>query len=188
MKFGSEIDFGDIFASGLLALLLNGFVVVGGLWLGLMIGEAGMAAGDLAATGSPDLDWLLGPFDGSKTGIFFWMLTGVLGLGAAWFKFSRLDSGGGIRWGIFIGLVAAAWLAIRSHKLDSGWLPVTAAWGTWAITLTMIGTALWFMRQWQMNRWATEMAMLQAENAARRAELTEKFGTDNPGPEPLEPL
>ena len=33
----------------------------------------------------------------------------------------------------------------------------------------MMITGLWFLRQWQMNRWAAEIAMLKAENATRRA-------------------
>jgi hypothetical protein len=187
MKFGSEIDFGDIFASGLMALLLNGFVLVGGLWLGLMIGQAGMAAGDLVESGSLDLDWMRGPFGSSKLAIFFWMLTGVLGLGAAWFKYSRLDGGSGIRWGIFTGVIAALSLGMYTHQNDPEWLPASAAWGTGAITLGMLGTALWFMRQWQMNRWATELLELQIENAERRRELEEGSGTESTGPEPLDP-
>jgi hypothetical protein len=67
------------------------------------------------------------------------------------------------------------------------WLPITVALVSCLVLIGMIGTALWFLRQWQINRWANEMAVLQAENAVRRAELTEKFGTGNPGPEPLDP-
>ncbi len=49
----------------------------------------------------------------------------------------------------------------------------------------MMGTGLWFLRQWQMNRWAGEIAALKAENAMRRAELEEKFGTKSAGADEL---
>lgn len=41
-----------------------------------------------------------------------------------------------------------------------------------------------FGRQWQMNRWAAEIALLKAENAARR----QARSNDAPPEEPLDPL
>ncbi len=174
MKFGSEIDFADIFTSGLLGLVLNVLVFMTALWLGLMIGGAAMAAADLVEGGSLDLDWLAGPFRSSRSATFFWMLFGVLGLAGSYFKFSRLDSGGGILWGFLNGAIGALclWFQLSRHSVDV--LPKCAAWAVWAISLGMIGTALWFLRQWQMNRWATELIALETENAIHRAEMEQE--------------
>ena len=50
----------------------------------------------------------------------------------------------------------------------------------------MMATGLWFFHQWQINRWAGEIAMLKAENAMRRAELEREFGTKSAGADELE--
>jgi hypothetical protein len=47
--------------------------------------------------------------------------------------------------------------------------------------VVMMATALWFFRQWQLNRWIIELEKLKAENAMRRAQLKEEFGTDSAG-------
>ncbi|WP_035611651.1 hypothetical protein [Haloferula sp. BvORR071] len=177
MKFGSEIDFGDIFASGLLSLVLAVFVLFAALWLGVTIGEGALAAGDLAEDGKIDRDWLLHFFSDTRSAILTWCLPGTLGMAATLFKFGRLDGGGSIRWGIITSLISLLWVAAWVSKLDNSWQAATAAWGTCITLLAMSFTGLWFLRHWQMNRWAVEIAMLQAENAARRIELEEEFGT-----------
>ena len=175
MKSGSEIDFADIFANGIGNLLLSFLVLLGALWVGHFAGELSVIAGGLADgyLRSPLLSLLSHPYEAILT----WILPGLMGLGAVWLKFGRLDGSGGILWGILVGLIALGRVGFEVERLDA-WLPITVAHATCVVLIGMICTGLWFLRQWQVNRWATEMAMLQAENAARRSQLEEEFGTE----------
>ena len=178
---GSEIDFADAFASGLGAVVLRGFLAIAALWLGFTMGEAALVAGDLAEDFKLDRRWLIGRFESAYMLILVWGFPGALGVAALWFHFVRLDGGGRILWGIFNGLLALAWVGLQVELLDSGWLPTSAALTTCVIEIGMVGTALWFLRQWQMNRWAGELLAVQMENEMRRRELNEKFGTHHAG-------
>ncbi len=49
--------------------------------------------------------------------------------------------------------------------------PLVAVWFSYLVTITAVLSAVAFVVVWRRNRWAGEIAMLQAENAQRRAEL-----------------
>ncbi|WP_367870110.1 hypothetical protein [Luteolibacter sp. Populi] len=187
MKFGSEIDFSDMLASGLGALILWVFVFFAAFWLGTTTGAAALAAGDLAEDGILNRDWFGGLFSKPREAILLWGLPGALGLAAFWLHFARLGGGGAIRWAVATGMFALIWVAMWVSRLDSGWFPATVAWTTCVLGIGMMATGLWFLRQWQTNRWAGELAMIRSENAARRMELKEEFGTDSAGADEMGP-
>jgi hypothetical protein len=70
-------------------------------------------------------------------------------------------------------------------EFNGEWLPITVAWITCAVLIVMMGTGVWFLHQWQINRWAGEIAAPKAENAMRRAELEREFGTKSAGADEL---
>jgi hypothetical protein len=63
-----------------------------------------------------------------------------------------------------VTLAMTVLISLYLNKSDLGWI----------IGLILLGMVTWstvWLRHWRRNRWAVEMAMLQAENAQRRAEL-----------------
>ncbi len=53
--------------------------------------------------------------------------------------------------------------------VQTAW-PITMAWLAWLVLLGMVETGVWLIRQMLTNRWAHELAVLNMENARRRAE------------------
>jgi hypothetical protein len=171
-----KIDFADAFASGVASAFLSLLVFLGGLWTGVTTGVIALAAGDLAADGMLDDTALDDFFADPQVAILSWILPGAVFIAAALFRFGRIDGSGAIRWGLLVAAAAGGIVWGYVEEIDSGWVPVAVTWTAWAVEITMIGTGLWFLRYWQMNRWAGELAMLRAENAVRRTEMEEEAG------------
>jgi hypothetical protein len=99
---------------------------------------------------------------------FFLNLIAVIG-GLGWFFRTERDLAK--FWGALVAvfgfLGVAGWI---SHLRFSVWSQL-AVWITYLIATAVVLSAVAFVVVWRRNRWAAEMAMLQAENAQRRAEL-----------------
>jgi hypothetical protein len=178
-----KIDFADAFASGVASAFLSLLVFLGGIWTGVTTGAIALGAADLAGDGNLDATDLNDFFANPQVAILSWILPGVVFIAAALFRFGRIDGSGAIRWGILVAAVSGLLVWANAEEIDSGWVPLAVAWTAWTLLIGMIGTGLWFLRYWQINRWAGEMAMLKAENAARRSELElEAEGLQDDGP------
>lgn len=169
-----KIDFGDVFASGIGWLLKQLFLFTGSIWLGCSMGAAALLAGELSTGGRADFGLLLGS---PVLLLSLWLIPNLLFLGAAIYWFIRNETHTPLACGILISVESLVAVAGWVKVFDGEWLPITVAWVTCVVLIVMLSTALWFLHQWQMNRWAGEIAALKAENAMRRAELEEKFGT-----------
>ena len=179
-KLGTmKIDFGDVFASGIGWLLKQLFLFTASIWLGCTMGAAALIAGQLSGGDSASFGLLLGS---PALLLTLWIIPNVCFLGAAIYWFVRAETNTPLACGIIAGgealIAVAGWVG-------GDWLPITVAWLTCLVLIVMMATGLWFIRQWLINRWAGEIAMLKAENAMRRAELEEKFGTKNAGADEL---
>jgi hypothetical protein len=177
-----KIDIGDVFASGIGWLFKQLFLFVASIWLGTFIGGAAVLAGRLADGWSFDTDYLA---YSPVLLLSLWLIPNVCFLGAAIYWFVREETETTLACGILIGVESLVAVA-GGVKWIHGWLPLTTTWTTCLVLIGMAGTGLWFFRQWQINRWAAELVALKAENAARRAELKEEFGTESAGPDEIE--
>ena len=174
-----KIDFGDVFASGIGWLLKQLFLFAGSIWLGCSMGAAALIAGELADGNSADFRLLIGSPALLMT---FWIVPNVCFLGAATYWFVRAETNTPLACGI---IVAGETLIVVAGWVHGQWLPITVTWITCVVLIVMMASGLWFLRQWQINRWAGEIAALKAENAMRRAELEQKFGTKSVGADEL---
>lgn len=177
-----KIDFGDVFASGIGWLLKQLFLFTGSIWLGCSMGGTALIAGQLSAQRSADFELL---FASPLLLLSLWLIPNLLFLAAAIYWFVRNETHTPLACGILISVEAVVAVAGWVKVFDGEWLPVTVAWVTCVVLIVMMATGLWFFRQWQINRWAVEIAALKAENAMRRAELEEKFGTKSAGADEL---
>jgi hypothetical protein len=169
-----KLDFADNFAGAVAGTFGSILVFLGAIWMAVTTGATALVAADWAGDGLLDETGADNLFATPQVLILGWILPGVLFLTAVYLRFSRIDGSGAIRWGILVGLISCAIVWSAADEIDSGWVPVAVAWTSLAILLAMIGTGLWFLRHWQMSRWAGEMAMLHSENAARRSELDQE--------------
>ncbi|MCW1887758.1 hypothetical protein OKA04_23675 [Luteolibacter flavescens] len=172
-----KIDFGDVFASGVGWLLKQLFLFVASIWLGCTMGAPALNAANLADGGRFNGGMLLGS---PMLLLTMWIIPNIFFLGAAVYWFVRNESNTIVACGILAGVESLVVVAGHVKDID-GWLPLSAAWATWIMLTGMLATGLWFLHQWQMNRWAIQIQELKAENAMRRVELKEKFGTDSAG-------
>lgn len=173
MKF----DFGDVFASGIGWLMKQIALFVASIWLGCTMGGAAILAGRLTRGWGFDSELLL---YSPLLLLTIWIIPNVCFLGASMYWFVRNETNTPLACGIIAGVEAVVCLAGQAGRLR-GWLPQSVAWVTCLALIAMMATGFWFFRQWQINRWAIELEELKAENAMRRVQLKEQFGTDSAG-------
>ena len=173
MKF----DFGDVFASGIGWLMKQIALFVASIWLGCTMGGAAILAGGLTRGWSFDSELLL---YSPMLLLTIWIIPNVCFLGASMYWFVRNETNTSLACGIIAGVEAVVCLAGKATWLR-GWLPQSVAWVTCLALIGMMATGLWFLGQWRINRWALELEELKAENAMRRVQLKEEFGTDSAG-------
>jgi len=177
-----KIDFGDVFASGIGLLVKQLVLFILAAWLGCSLAAAAYLAGKTVEDRA---------FPWDSTGLLLgspvllltvWLLPNIVFLAAFGIRTVIYSDSAGYRtWITLIAGEALFSMAMVTHEFRREWAPLTTAWLTCLLLIGMMGTALWFLRQWHMNRWAIELEELKAENAMRRVQLKEKFGTDSAG-------
>lgn len=166
-----KIDPADMFASGFGWTIRQTFLWFAGIWVGCFVSALSLLVGVVVdgngSAASHVLRWLwVSPFLLGS----FWLFPNMAILAVSVIYFFRSDHFGYRSWGIFAALESLMALFGWVNDFKS-WGAVGATWATWLVLTVMIGTALWFIHQWQRNKWAGEIAMLHAENEMRKAEL-----------------
>lgn len=102
-----------------------------------------------------------------------WMWVNGVVLFCSLLHFLRSEMTSVAGWGVLAGLES---LLVMLGWMDEFPSPLGTAvgWGAWLLLLGMMGVALWFIRQWILNRWAAELAILHADNATRRADREDR--------------
>jgi hypothetical protein len=180
-----KIDFADAFAGAVASSVGSFLVFFGAIWTALTTAEISLAVGDYLHNGTFDCTMVERLATHPEAMILAWILPGGIALAATLLRFGRIDGTGAIRWGVLVALLSLWPVATRHGYICSGsWWPKAAVWATWGTAMVMIGTGLWFLRYWQINRWAAELTMLRAENAVRRTEMEEaqSAGLKDDGP------
>lgn len=176
-----KIDFGDVFASGIGFLFKQIFLFLLAIWAGCTAGAISLLAAACVNAGKFIPDALAILIASPMLLLSLWIIPNVLFLGIAGFWFARSDDRPYLSWGIVAGIEALIVVLGHLEEVSDSWLPLTVAWVVCISLMGMVGTGLWFLRQWHINRWACELTMLKAENAVRRSELKAAYGTDSVG-------
>lgn len=166
------VDAGEIFARGCGQAFFRFFGFIAALWIGTWI--AGIALGMGQVVENPAWGWRFtishlsfGPAM-LLSKLFLLNLIVVIG-GLAWFVRTERDLAW--FWGslvmVFSLLGVIGWISSFKFPIWS----LVAVWISYLVVLTGVLSAIAFVVAWRRNRWAGEMAMLQAENVQRRAEL-----------------
>ncbi len=98
-----------------------------------------------------------------------WLFPNVVVLAGGAGYFITSENAGFRAWGILAGLESFFVIAGWSMDLKSAW-PIAIVWVSWLIILGVLETGVWLIRQMLTNRWVRELAVLNMENAHRRAE------------------
>jgi hypothetical protein len=160
-------DFEEAFAKGCWWLPRRATFYLSAVWVGCVIGAASLVVGMLVEGAKPEPALFLPIVVAPVLLASGWLCPNSAVLLFAFARFIRTDSLSFRGWGIFAGIESLFAMLALIHEIR-GPLAVAATWVSWLVLLGMLGTGVWFGRQWQMNRWANEIAMLKAENASRR--------------------
>jgi hypothetical protein len=179
-----KIDFADAFAGAVAGAFGSFLVFFGAIWTALTTAEISLAIGDYLHDGTFDCTMAERLAANPQIAILAWILPGGIAMAATLLRFGRIDGTGAIRWGVLVTVLSLWPVAVRHEDIcSSNWWPKAAVWASWGTMMVMIGTGLWFLRYWQINRWAAELTMLRAENAVRRSEMEqEAAGLQDDGP------
>lgn len=176
-----KIDFIDVFASGIGFLFKQLFLLLLAIWAGCTVGAISLIAAEVVSSGKFGSDSLAIIIASPMLLLSLWILPNVLLLGISAFWFVRSDDFPHLSWGIVAGFEALIVVLGNLKQVADTWQSLSVAWVLCVILIGMVGTGLWFLRQWQINRWACELTMLKAENAVRRSELKAAYGTESVG-------
>ena len=138
------------------------------IWVGSQMAAYALVVGLMLSGQKFDLDMVL-LIVGSPLLVFSgWIWINAFVMGGAIAKFWHIESLNARGWGIFAGIESVFALLAMINDVQ-GPLAVGATWGTWLVLTGMLATGVWFVHQWERNRWAGEIAILKAENASRLA-------------------
>jgi hypothetical protein len=183
MTYPVKIDVGDIFAEGMGFLVKQVFLFCLAVWTGCCLGGFSFIAASLAFGGGPRQEYFQFLLISPVLLLTAWLLPNILFLGITGCRLVIYSESTGLRtWACLIGGEALFSMAAVMNLIPEGeWQAKTLAWVCCLALIVMMGTAFWYYRAWQLNRWSTELVGIQAENVVRRAELKEEFGTESSG-------
>ena len=177
-----KIDFGDLFASGFGLVIRQIFLFFLAIWVGCAIAAISWIAGDIVRFSrfDPRDCWII--LASPLLLLSVWLLPNLIFLAITGCRLVIYSESTGFRtWAALIGGETLFSMPAVTRELRGAWPALATAWLCCLILIAMVCTALWFFHQWQINRWAGELAMLKSENAMRRAELKETYGIDSAG-------
>lgn len=161
-------DLEEIYAKGCWWFPRRVAFYLSAVWVGSQIGGYAIAAGFLTAMRRFHSDQFKVIWQSPLLLDGEWGILNGFVLIAALALLARTDALGYRSWAILAGLESV--FAVLGGIYDvQGPVAVSVTWSVWLILATAMATSVWFLRQWQLNRWAAELTMLKAENASRRA-------------------
>jgi hypothetical protein len=168
--FAMNLDIEDVFAGVFGSILGRALLFLLAVWLGCSIGAAGSIVGAMLLERAFLIEGLHLLWASPILIFSVWGLLNIPFLLFAFIYFIRSEDAGFRAWGIIVGveslMVMAGWASYFARE----WLPITAAWLTWALLLTMVETGVWLIYQAGVNAWARDIGTLRAANAQRRAQ------------------
>jgi hypothetical protein len=164
-----NIDVEDVFAGVFGSILGRSILFVLAVWLGCAIGAAGLIVGMMVLERSIMLHQLHYLWASPLLIFSMWGLLNIPFLLFSFIYFIRSENAGYRAWGIIVGVESLLVMAGWAGDFAKEWLPITAAWLTWALILAMVETGVWLIYQAGVNSWARDIGALRAANAQRRA-------------------
>ncbi len=179
-----KADIIDIFVDGCGWVLGKASLFALAIAMGIGMGAVALAAGTFTGGGGFGFARNAAPIYGHLI-IVCVLLPLAVGIFWTGMWFVRSENTGVREWGIIAAVQALLVTGGFCTALPGGWLPQLAAWSLAIAMPAMLGAGLWSFQQWRVQRWAAGLIELQAINAARRAELKAKFGTESAGSQEL---
>ena len=168
-----QIDIEDILASTFGRILSQCLLFASAVWIGSMVGGLALVAGISAISWHDGLTNLSGVWASPVLlGSQWLVLNSVILLGGLGY-FVVSENAGFAAWGVVAGLESLFVLLGWSMDLKSP-VSIAVCWIAWLVLLVMMETGVRLIWQMLRNRWARELAMLEMENARRRAEFEER--------------
>lgn len=165
-----QLDIEDVIAGAIGSLLGRFFLLLAAIWIGCSIGALAMVTAGILGSGMRDFSAILW-VPASPLLIFSsWALLNIPFLLIITLYFLRNEDAGYLAWGIIAGVESLAVMAGWAHHFCDGWTEIASAWVIWLILLASLLSGVWFIRQFFINRWAQEIAVVRAENSQRIAE------------------
>lgn len=164
-----QIDFEDILASTFGRILVQVFLFASAVWVGCTLGALALVVGVCGTSWHDALGWLAKVWASPLLLFSAWLLPNIAVLcgGVGYFLVS--ENAGFKAWGVVVALESFFVMAGWPMDLKTVW-QIVIAWVSWLVLLGMVETGVWLVRQMLTNRWARELALLNMENARRRAE------------------
>ncbi len=161
----------DIWGGAFGSLLKQSFLYASAVWIGCSIGGGAIMVEKLSAGVVPKFEMLNLVWASPVLLVSLWGIPNLLVLLIGVIYFIRSESASYVAWIVLAAIESLVVMLGWAGKISTEWIPRTAAWGSWLILLTMAATGVFFLRQFHINRWALQMARIEAENARRRAEM-----------------
>jgi hypothetical protein len=173
----------DIWGGALGSIFKQLLLFVSAVWVGCLIGGIALLPGSLIVSGTVSERFLKMILISPMFLFSLWGAFNVLLLLGALAFFIRSENASYGAWMIFAGIESLI-VMLGWAKDFPGWLAQSAMWVSWVITLSMAVAGVLLLRQWQSNRFAHHLAVIAAENAAKRAakEMNDQISLSREGP------
>ncbi len=164
-----QLDPEDILAGTFGRIVVQVFLFVSAVWVGCSLGALALVVGACISTSYHALGGLASVLISPLLLCSAWLIPNIVVLGGGMGYFLISENAGFKAWGVVVAFESFFVMAGWSMDLQTAW-PITMAWLAWLVLLGMVETGVWLIRQMLTNRWARELAVLNMENARRRAE------------------
>ncbi|MES2921320.1 MAG: hypothetical protein V4819_07230 [Verrucomicrobiota bacterium] len=165
-----QLDIEDILANAFGRIVRQCLLFASAVWIGSMVGGLALVIGIGGHSWHDALMNLNRVWASPLLLGTAWMVPNIIPLLGGLGYFVVSESAGFKAWGVVA--------ALESFFVMAGWamelkdpISIAIAWGAWLVLLVMLETGVWLIWQMLRNRWARQLALLEMENARRRAEL-----------------
>ena len=164
-----QIDLEDILASTFGRVVVQAFLFASAVWVGCVLGALALVAGGCGTSWHDALGWLANVWASPLLLFSAWLFPNIVVLAGGVGYFLISENAGFKAWGVVVALESFFVMAGWSMELKTAW-PIAIAWVSWLVLLGMVETGVWLVHRTLAKRWARELAVLNMENARRRAE------------------
>jgi len=168
--FGVKLDIEDVIAGVIGSLIGRSLLFCFALWLGCIVGSAGVSAGMMIQHHSWELNingWIW--FSPLMSFNMWWVLNIPFVLFALMY-FIRSENAGCRAWGIVAGVESLDVMAGWAHVLVKERGPLVCSWLAWAVLLAMLECGVWVVYLMYCKFLMSEIEGVRTQNALCRAE------------------
>lgn len=165
-----QLDLEDILAGTFGRVIKQALLFASAVWTGCIVGGLALVIGICGHSWQDALSNLSMIWASPLLLFSVWLFPNVVVLAGGVGYFITAENAGFRAWGVLAGLESFFVMAGWFMELKSAW-PITIAWVAWLVIVGMLETGVWLISQMLTNRRVRELAVLNMENARRRAEM-----------------